>query len=194
MVALMRLRTILHVDDDARLREGVARALRGEPYQILGVSGGAEALAVLRGCLVDVIVCDEAMPGMLGTELLAEVRRQFPDVVPILLTGYGSLEVAQRAVNDGAVYRILTKPCDTAQLAVAIRQALRHKLLAEHAPGRAPASSTWATDPAAVDDDPYPVARVVELEDAPVDLQRLLAELESALEVEAHPPVTVDGR
>lgn len=190
----MRLRTILHVDDDARLRESVARALRGEPYQILGVSGGAEALAVLRGCLVDVIVCDEAMPGMLGTELLAQVRRQFPDVVPILLTGYGSLEVAQRAVNDGAVYRILTKPCDTAQLAAAIRQALRHRLLAERAPGRAPAPSAWAMDPAAVDDDPYPPPRVVELEDTPVDLQRLLAELESALEVEAHAPATLVGR
>ncbi|HEU4628758.1 MAG TPA: response regulator [Gemmatimonadaceae bacterium] len=182
----MRMRTVLHVDDDARLRAGVARALRREPYEILGVAGAAEALAVLRACLVDVLVCDEAMPGMLGTELLAQVRREFPGVVSILLTGYGSLEVAQRAVNQGQVYRLLTKPCDADGLAVAIREALRHKLLLEH--GGAPAGELAVAGPTTTaDDDPYPTTPVIELDDAPVDLQQLLAELEARREPVAGP-------
>ena len=172
----MWTRTVLHVDDDARLRDGLARALRREPYELLGVGGATEALALLRGCLIDVVVCDEAMPGMLGTEFLAQVRREFPDVVSILLTGYGSVEVAQRAVNEGEIFRLLTKPCDPRTITVAIRQALARKLRVERTNSHAQPSHA----PAGIlaPEDPYPGVRIFEVDDTSVDLEQLLMELE----------------
>lgn len=175
----MHTRTVLFVDDDAQLRVSLARTLRREPYQLITVGGAVDALAILRACLIDVIVCDEAMPGMLGTEFLASIRHEFPEVVTILLTGYGSLEVAQRAVNAGGVYRLLSKPCDTEVLTQAIRDALKHGTVIERM--RLLAQRTGAAPPmaAAVDHDSYGASAVFEVEDTSVDLHQLLAELET---------------
>jgi two-component system probable response regulator PhcQ len=115
---------LLLVDDDANLLHGLARALRGQPYQIYTAKGAEEAMWVLKGRSVDVIVTDEKMPGMPGTKLLAWVADHYPEVMRIMLTGHASLETAVRAVNEGSVYRIFLKPCREADLAIAIRKAL----------------------------------------------------------------------
>lgn len=121
--------TVLLVDDERNLLEALGRALRHEPYRILAATSGAEALQILAKTRVDVIVADEKMPGMSGTELLAKARRAYPDAMRIILTGQASLESAIRAINEGEVYRFLTKPCDHADLAITIRHALQQKAL-----------------------------------------------------------------
>jgi two-component system probable response regulator PhcQ len=125
--------TVLLVDDEPRLLEALKRALRREPYTVLEATCAAEAFKVLASAPVDVIVSDEKMPGMCGTDMLAKVRREYPDVVRIILTGHANLEAAIRAINQGEVYRFLTKPFNHTDLAVTIRHALQQKTLMDEA-------------------------------------------------------------
>lgn len=120
---------VLMVDDDPNVLAGLRRSLRQENYEVLTAEGSAEALAILQKSTVDLIVTDEGMPGMTGTELLARVRELHPDTLRILLTGKGSFEVAMEAVNQGEVFRLFAKPCNPVELALAIRQALKQKEL-----------------------------------------------------------------
>jgi len=117
--------TVLLVDDDPHLLAALRRTLRFEPYALLLAESATAALQLLRTVPVDVLVTDQQMPGMSGTEFLVAVRREFPQVVSIMLTGRADLSTATSAIEAGAVYRFFTKPCETAVLACAIRDALR---------------------------------------------------------------------
>jgi len=125
--------TVLLVDDQTSVVEGLERALRREPYKFLGANSADRALEILADTAVDVIVSDEQMPGMSGTELLARVRRDYPDTMRIMLTGHATLEAALHAINEGEVFRFLTKPCTHVDLAVTIRHALQQKALMDKA-------------------------------------------------------------
>lgn len=115
---------ILLVDDDPNLLHGLTRALRHQPYKILTARSADEARDVVQRWPVSLVVSDENMPGTSGTEFLAWVAKQCPDVVRIVLTGNGSQETALRAINEGHVYKFFTKPCDVVELAMAIRTGL----------------------------------------------------------------------
>jgi DNA-binding NtrC family response regulator len=67
------------------------------------------------------------MPGKRGTDLLSTVAKRYPETVRILLTGHSTLDVAVRAINQGEVYRFLTKPCDPTEIALAIREGLAQR-------------------------------------------------------------------
>ena len=120
---------VLLVDDDQNILHGLARALRHQPYQLYTATSGEEALLILKGRNVDVIVTDEQMPGMCGGDLLAWVAENCPEATRIVLTGRPTVEIAIRAINEGGVYQFFTKPCNPALLGVAIRKALEHKAL-----------------------------------------------------------------
>jgi two-component system probable response regulator PhcQ len=118
----MRFRVLLVDDDDAAL--ALAAALEGAPYTVLTARSAAEALEVLEREDVQVVVSDEWMPGMRGVELLAQVAREYPYIVRILLTGDPQLDAAVRAINEGEIFRFLTKPCSSVTLDAVIREAL----------------------------------------------------------------------
>jgi two-component system probable response regulator PhcQ len=99
-------------------------AFSREPYNILCADSAEEALPILAREQVDVVISDEKMPGMSGSEFLSLVRQEYPDTIRIILTGYGSLESAIRAINEGEIYRLFTKPCNVIDLAITIRLAL----------------------------------------------------------------------
>jgi two-component system, probable response regulator PhcQ len=122
--------TILFVDDDPSILAGFNNAFRREPYRILTARSGEEGLRTLAVNVVDVVVSDERMPGITGVEFLAEVREKYPNTIRMILTGHASLEVAIRAVNNGQIYRFLTKPCSSAEILIAIRQGLQLRELA----------------------------------------------------------------
>ena len=120
-------RKVLFVDDEPHVTDSLKRSLRKEPYEILSANSASEALKMLAREPVDVVVSDEKMPGMQGSEFLAQVCKLYPETVRIILTGHGSMEAAIRAINEGEIYRFLTKPCNEVDLAVTIRQALQLK-------------------------------------------------------------------
>jgi two-component system, probable response regulator PhcQ len=123
--------TVLLVDDEPHVLDALKRALRREPFQCLSATSGAAAQELLAHHPVDVIISDEQMPGMSGSVLLSLVRKQFPQAIRIILSGQATLEAAVRAINEGEVYRFFLKPCDPANLASTIHQALAHKRLEE---------------------------------------------------------------
>lgn len=117
--------TILIVDDEPFITEILTEALSREPYVILSAGSAEDALRLLAQRQVDVIISDEKMPGMSGSEFLAVVRKEYPDTVRMILTGHGSLESAMRAINEGQIYRFFTKPCNVLDLAMTIRKAIQ---------------------------------------------------------------------
>lgn len=118
---------VLVVDDEPEAVDAIREALFREPYEIVGVTDPREALEVLRRTPVDVIVTDEKMPNIEGTELLAIVRREHPSVVRIILTAHASVASTVRAINEGGVFRYLLKPFPARALSDTIREALRTK-------------------------------------------------------------------
>jgi DNA-binding NtrC family response regulator len=121
--------TILLVDDEPNVLDGLRRALRHEPFEFLGATSGAAARELLARRHVDVVISDEQMPGMSGSQLLSIVRRDYPHTIRMILSGQSTLETAIKAINEGEVYRFFLKPCNPDDLAQTIRQALAHKRL-----------------------------------------------------------------
>ena len=103
--------TILCVDDDANLLEGLKRQLRKQFTLETALSGEAGLVVVKEDGPFAVVVSDMRMPGMNGARFLAQVRAMAPDTVRILLTGQTDIQDAIVAVNEGHIFRFLTKPC-----------------------------------------------------------------------------------
>ncbi len=124
-------RRILLLDDDPSIIHALMRTLHYEGYEIISANSGTEALSLLENEGVDLIVSDEKMPGLSGTDFFAIVSQRYPDVIRIILTGHATLESAMRAINEGHIYRFFTKPWNEVDLKITIRQALRQKELVE---------------------------------------------------------------
>ncbi|MCA9259680.1 MAG: response regulator [Planctomycetales bacterium] len=120
----MRHRKVLLVDDDVNLLRGLVRVLHRQPYELLTARNAEEAMWIFKSQSIDLVVSDEYMPGMKGTDFLTWVSENFPGVVRILLTGQPSVAAAVSAINSGRVYRFLTKPCSDWDLAMTIQAGL----------------------------------------------------------------------
>jgi response regulator RpfG family c-di-GMP phosphodiesterase len=115
---------ILFVDDEAAVLDGYKRILYRE-FDVNTAGSGDEGLALIRDQgPYAVVISDMRMPGMNGAQFLALVRREAPDTVRMLLTGYTDLDAAMDAVNEGNIFRFLTKPCEKAVLTKAINAGL----------------------------------------------------------------------
>jgi ActR/RegA family two-component response regulator len=116
---------ILFVDDEKFVLETFRRNL-SRHFQIETADGPISALKFLESTgPVAVIVSDLKMPNMSGVELLGAIRQRWPDTVRIMLTGHADLDTAVSAVNKGAIFRLLTKPCAPDALLAAVNDALR---------------------------------------------------------------------
>jgi response regulator RpfG family c-di-GMP phosphodiesterase len=114
---------LLIVDDEPAICEALARALRPEGHAISAALDGESALALLERTPVAVVVSDMRMPGMNGAELLGRIASLYPATVRILLTGYADHEAAVSAINQGRIFRYLTKPWKDEELKLALREA-----------------------------------------------------------------------
>jgi two-component system probable response regulator PhcQ len=126
---MKNMATILLVDDEANVTDALKRAFRREPYEFLTATSGAAALELLGRFPVHVVISDEQMPGMSGSEFLSAVRKQYPHSIRMILSGQASLDAAVRAINEGEVYRFFLKPCNPTDLMFTVREALAHKRL-----------------------------------------------------------------
>lgn len=118
---------VLLVDDEPNLLHAVVRFLRQRCYQIYTARSAEEGQDILKSHHVDLVVSDENMAGMSGSEFLSWVADEFPQTVRILLTGDPYVPSALCAVNEGIINRYFTKPCSLAELALAIRHTLEDK-------------------------------------------------------------------
>lgn len=123
----MQQHTILIVDDQPAVLSILRGILSKGPYTVMSAPSAREALDILEQNTVDVIISDERMPGMSGSDFFAVVRERYPETVRIILTGYASLESAIKAINEGEIFRFLTKPCRSQELHAAVEDALAHK-------------------------------------------------------------------
>ena len=121
---------ILCVDDEPQILEGIALHLRRR-YDLLTATSGAAGLEILeRGGGFAVVVSDMRMPSMGGASFLHQARERAPDAVRMLLTGQTDMESAISAVNEGQIFRFLTKPCPPPLFAQAIQAAVaQHQLV-----------------------------------------------------------------
>jgi response regulator RpfG family c-di-GMP phosphodiesterase len=115
---------ILLVDDEENILQAYTRVLRRR-FTFETALGGGDALQILQDLgPFAVVVSDMRMPGMDGIQLLSEVKERHPDTVRIMLTGNADQTTAVEAVNRGAIFRFLTKPCDSELLAATLEAAL----------------------------------------------------------------------
>lgn len=115
---------ILFVDDEPAVLDGYKRMLYRE-FEVSTAVGGEQGLATIHEQgPYSVVVSDMRMPGMNGAQFLAQVRQTVPDTVRMLLTGYSDVNAAMAAVNEGNIFRFLTKPCEKEVLAKAITSGL----------------------------------------------------------------------
>ena len=120
-------RTILLVDDEENILAALCRVLRREGYKILTARSGSEGLEQLRNHRVDVIVSDQRMPGMSGVEFLRQAKASYPETVRVVLSGYTELQSITDAINEGSIFKFLTKPWDDDLLVAKFAEAFRYK-------------------------------------------------------------------
>jgi diguanylate cyclase (GGDEF)-like protein len=121
--------TVLIVDDEASVVSALKRLLRRDGYRIITAGSAREGLELLATQSVEVILSDQRMPGMSGTEFLSRVKDLYPQTIRIILSGYTELESVIDAINRGAIYRFFTKPWDDAALRKDIHAAFHHHAL-----------------------------------------------------------------
>ncbi|WP_051293527.1 EAL domain-containing protein [Pseudoduganella violaceinigra] len=118
--------TLLLLDDEPNVLSSLVRLLRRDGYEILQAHNAQEAFSMLATHEVQVVVSDQRMPDMNGTEFLSRVRKLYPSTVRIILSGYAELESVLGAINRGEIYRFYTKPWDDQALRENIREAFRY--------------------------------------------------------------------
>ena len=117
-------RVVLVVDDDAMIRKALRRWLGARGYSVYLAQSGSEALGLLeREPAIQLVISDNDMPEMSGLDLLKEVRRRFPKVFRIMLTGSGDQQTMKRAINEDEIYRFVEKPWDDEELGSALHLA-----------------------------------------------------------------------
>jgi len=124
-------RRVLCIDDSPALLAGIERQLRGRVDLTTALGAKAGLAAVAEKGPFAVVISDYMMPEMNGVEVLKEVARLSPDTVRLMLTGCSDLEVAVSALNEGGIWRFLSKPCSRTALENAIREALEHYRLVQ---------------------------------------------------------------
>jgi two-component system response regulator HupR/HoxA len=125
--------TVLVVDDEPRVLDALEAILAAE-FRVLRAEGGEQALGVLRGAEVAVIVTDYRMPGMTGVELLRRSQDVAPDAVRIVLTAYTDVDNLMEAINTGRIYHFVPKPWDPNEFLLIVRRAAeRYALVQDNA-------------------------------------------------------------
>ena len=115
---------ILLVDDEANILKSLKRVFRKQDYTIYTTTSPTEGMNIIHQESISLVLSDQRMPEMNGSEFLAQVKNESPDTMRILLTGYSDMEAATQAVNDGGIYKFLSKPWEDELLKLTVGRAL----------------------------------------------------------------------
>jgi len=162
-----RSERILLVDDDPIILDSLGEFLRNEGHEVVACEGVPEAINSLNGDRFHLVISDVSMPGASGLELLRYVRKNFPDVVVILITGYGTIESAVESIKQGA-YDYLTKPVIDDDVRWCVQRACQQqRLIAENRRLREQLSTRYGFDNIVGGD--HKMLRIFELVEAVAD-------------------------
>ncbi|WP_147614630.1 sigma-54-dependent transcriptional regulator [Treponema pectinovorum] len=120
--------TILVIDDEKNIREGLAADFEMDGYNVKLAANGKEGLDYLSKGDIDIVITDLRMPGISGEDVLKQVTTQMPGIPVIVLTGHGSIDSAVSAMQNGA-YDFLTKPLNLEHLELVVKRALKGREL-----------------------------------------------------------------
>ena len=121
--------TLLFVDDEPGILSSLRRLFRPHGYRIFIAESGAAGLEILANEQIDLVISDMRMPEMDGAAFLKEVRAGWPEVMRILLTGYADITSTVAAINQGEIYRYISKPWDDNEIVTVVREAIERQNL-----------------------------------------------------------------
>lgn len=119
------MQKLLIVDDEPQILKALKRLFQDEGYEISTATSGVEGLKILSELPIQVILSDQRMPNMTGSEFLSKVKTLYPDTVRIILSAYSDFDALKDAINNGAIYKFLNKPWDDELLCLEIRNAFK---------------------------------------------------------------------
>lgn len=126
----MQKPTILFVDDDKLICRVITESLGEKNYTLLTAQSGEEGLAKLReNDNVDLLIADQKMEKMTGLELLKIVKKEYPDIITIMLTAHADIETAIEAINEAGVFKFVIKPWNAFDLRLTVFRALETRQL-----------------------------------------------------------------
>ena len=130
----MRKYAILCVDDEENILSALERVFMEEDdYEVITALNGEKGLEILKERPVDLIISDQRMPGMSGTEFLKEARKHCPDTIRIVLSGFSDFDTVTGAINEGEIYRLIQKPWEDEQLLSSVKDSLeKYDLIREN--------------------------------------------------------------
>ena len=128
-VDLVDNETVLFVDDEPRILSAIKRLIRPLELKAYFAESGADGLQVLKEHHIDLVISDMRMPEMDGAQFLTEVKKLWPDTVRMLLTGYADISSTIEALNNGGIYRYISKPWDDIELKKIIGDGLKIRRL-----------------------------------------------------------------
>jgi len=120
---------ILCVDDEPSILSALRRLFRVHGFQVLAAESGAAGLALLDSHAVDLVISDMRMPEMDGVQFLSQVRQRKPELIRLLLTGYADIASIAGAINQGEIYRYISKPWDDQDMVAIVKDALERSAL-----------------------------------------------------------------
>jgi len=125
--------SILFVDDEKSVLKALNRSFIDEDYRVLTAENAQEAFDLLSRNGVSLVISDYRMPGITGTEFLSKVRDRAPNIIRILLTGAADTKVVMAAIDDGILYKYITKPWDDDELRLTVKLAItQYELIQEN--------------------------------------------------------------
>lgn len=128
----MQTGKLLIIDDEPEVLNTLKRVLRTD-YEVHIAESPTQAFSILREADIQVVLCDQRMPEMQGTDFLKEIKETYPDITRILITGYSSLYDVVLATNESNVFKYLTKPWDVIDLRNGLREAFeKNQLIREN--------------------------------------------------------------
>lgn len=120
---------LLVIDDEPAILSSLRRQFR-KNYQVHVANSAEEGLELMKEHSIKVIISDQRMPGMNGSDFFDQVKHDYPDATRLLLTGYADIQAVIEAINDGNIFRYITKPWDPTELDTIVREAFeRHNLI-----------------------------------------------------------------
>ncbi len=120
---------LLLIDDEAPVLHALERVLNGEGYRISNAMNAEDAMAVLAQRPVDLIICDYGLPGMNGVDLLEKIKKKYPNVIAVLLTGNADGNIAIEALNRFVLQKFLMKPWNDEELKGTVRKLLERQVV-----------------------------------------------------------------